>query len=535
MQNSPHATFAKSAITKASTGLSILTLWCVSLLAQGGSVDLLQRYPTTLTAGDVAPDRARPWEFAASDVFRVTRFAFAAGDDMRVEVGPADLGIGHCVDGAVWAVVIPREKGTLSSNAARDEESIAHVWLRFHPREINRLFPPGMVFADGTTGLAAQMRAIAHAKFYSSWHAGPNAMIPPPKNFTVDVDTTNGLRRFFIVDTEAQTAKYVAAFEQRALKPPASFTVEAAASAFDQLWQAFDRDYAMFVLRPEVDWGKSREQYRPKALAAKSTHEFAEVCAEMLRPLRDLHVWLTVSEVNVPVFNRPRAANSNPSAHHAILGDLRRSGRVLWAVTPDNIGFIAIYGWNPGPEIPAQVDEALEQMRETRGLIVDVRLNGGGDEPTAGRVAGRFLSEEFVYACSQFRNGPSHTNLTEKYARKIDPRGPWRYSRPVILLIGEKCMSSNESFIKMMTGATNVTTMGNRTCGSSGNPKMVNLPLEMTVSVPRWIDYLPDGKPLDERGVQPQVQFEPEPGAFEGERDDLLTAALEFLRKEPLP
>jgi len=254
-----------------------------------------------------------------------------------------------------------------------------------------------------------------------------------------------------------------------------------------------------------------------------------------LKPLRDLHVWMTLAGVNVPVFNRLRSANSNPSAHRAILGDLKQAGRVQWAITPDKIGFIAIYGWDTAPEIPAQVDEALEQMRGTRGLIIDVRLNGGGDEPTAGKVAGRFLPKEFVYSFSQFRNGPSHTNLTEKYERKVSPRGPWRYNRPVMLLIGQKCMSSNESFIAMMSGDPDITIMGDRTCGSSGNPRIVKLPLDLTVSVPRWIDCLPDGKPLDERGFQPQIPFKPEPDAFEGERDDLLSAALDRLRMLPLP
>jgi hypothetical protein len=79
------------------------------------------------------------------------------------------------------------------------------------------------------------------------------------------------------------------------VKPPPAFSADAAATAFDQLWEAFDRDYAMFALRPEVDWAKLRGRHCPKALASQSTHEFAEVCAEMLRPLRDLHVWLTVA------------------------------------------------------------------------------------------------------------------------------------------------------------------------------------------------------------------------------------------------
>jgi C-terminal processing protease CtpA/Prc len=50
-----------------------------------------------------------------------------------------------------------------------------------------------------------------------------------------------------------------------------------------------------------------------------------------------------------------------------------------------------------------------------------------------------------------------------------------------------------------------------------------------------WIAYLPDGTPLDERGIQPQIKFEPQAGAFEGSHDDLLSAALEHLRQAPLP
>jgi hypothetical protein len=499
-----------------------------------GEVDLLERYPTKLTAGDTRPDQARSWEFADGDIFRVRGFQLEVGKEFRIEVGTADLGIGHCADGAVWAVLIPRVSGTLTSPAANREEAISHVWLRFHPKEITRLFPPQMVSADGATNLLALMRAIANAKFTSSWHAGMNAMIPEPKDMTVDVDTKDGPRRFFGVDTEAQTARYVAAFENRSVRQPPDLTPILAEEAFDKLWEAFDRKYAMFVLRPEVDWAKLREKYRPKALASKSTHEFADVSADMLKNLRDLHVWLTVAGANVPVFDRPRSANANPQAWRAILGNLKQEGQVAWAITSNNIGYINIYGWNDS-KISAECGEALEKMRNTRGLIVDVRLNGGGGEPLARQFAGRFLEKEFVYAYSQFRNGPNHTDLTEKYERKVEPRGPWRYNRPVVLLIGQKCMSSNESFVGMMTGDPEVTTMGDHTCGSSGNPEIVNLPLEMTVSVPQWIDYLPDGTPLDERGFQPQIPFKADPGAFEGDRDDLLKAAIARLSDSPLP
>jgi hypothetical protein len=483
--------------------LALPAMLAATVSLRGEGVDLLKRYPTQLTAEDFAPERARTWKFELEDTFLLSRFSLAAGEDFRVETGPADLGIGHCADGAIWAVLMPRAEGKLTSPANAKPETIAHIWLRFHPAEISRLFPPETVSTKGVTNLVAQMRRVANFKIGSSCQAGGKAMIPPRTTRMLDVDTKDGLRRFFVVDTQAGTAEYENAFLHRPLKLPPPITTELAGQAFDKLWAAFDKDYAMFALRPEVDWAQLREKFRPQALQAQSTDEFAATCAEMLKSLRDLHVWLTLAGEDVPVFNRPRAANANPSAHKAILGSLHNQSRpVQWAVTADKVGYIAIYGWHSDAMVAACA-EALEQMRNTRGLIVDVRLNGGGDEPTAEKFACRFVKTDFVYAYSQFRNGPSHTNLTEKYERSISPDGPWRYNRPVVVLIGQKCMSSNESLVAMMSGDEDATIMGDHTCGSSGNPEIIHLPLDMTVSVPRWIDYLPDGTPLDERGFQP--------------------------------
>lgn len=500
--------------------------------ASSEGTNLLERYPTSLTAGLMKP---QPWNFNQSDIYRLTRFEFQVGDQLKMQTGPADLGIGHCDKGAVWAVVLPRQAGTAGHGQAEKQESITHVWLRFHPGELNRLFPPKTVVGEGNRDRVHQILIIATAKIRSSWQGGGQALIPPPEQMTVDFDTAEGNRRFFMVDRKAKTAEYVDAFAKRAVPKQPKLTKALARKTFDELWQAFDQNYAMFAIRPEVDWQALRDKYRPLAEQSKTTEELAGHCAEMLAQLRDLHVWLKASGQHVPIYNRPRKLNANPRAHKEILGKMHTKGRrVHWSVTKEPIGFIAVTGWDDRG-IPAQFGEVLEQMRDTRGLIIDVRLNGGGSEPLAQKVAARFLEKEYVYSYSQYRNGPKHTDLTKRFPRTAQPGGPWRYDRPVVLLIGEKCMSSNESFAAMMEGAANVTTMGDRTAGSSGNPKMVKLPLEFTVSVPKWIDYLADGKPLDGRGVQPQVRFEPKRGAFEGNHDDLLSAALARLRKSPPP
>jgi carboxyl-terminal processing protease len=497
-------------------------------------INLLQRYPTTLSKGNANPDEAREWKFSKDDVYFLSEFSLKVGDALEVKTGSADVGIGHCVDGAVWAIVIPRKSGTLSSSVSSESESIDHLWLRFHPAEIITLFPESIVKVAGDERLCMRMLKIANMKIRSSWQAGGRAMIPERKDFTVDADTKKGKRRFFVVDNEAATAKYISAFEDRIVPEDKPFSKELAESSFDRLWQEYDRNYAMFTLRPEINWEKLREQYRPEALECKTAYEFAQVCAKMLRHLRDLHVWVTVNGQNIPVFNRPRERNANPSAFEAIIGKLNKAGKyITWNKTTEKVGFIVIDSWRD--DVDKKFDEILENMRDTRGLIIDVRLNGGGSEPMAGSVAGRFADKEYIYAYSQYRNGPNHTNLTEKYPRRIKPRGPWRYDRPVVLLMGQKCMSSNESFVSMMAECPQVTTMGDHTCGSSGNPKFIDLPAGVRISLPRWIDLLPDKTPLDEHGVKPDIYFPTKPECFEGNHDDLLKAAIDRLSKESLP
>ena len=209
--------------TKLMLGCLIAALLPAMLVTPAWAVDLLKQYPTQLVKSDATPENARPWEFDKQDIFRVSHFSLEVGNEFKVETGAADLGIGHCADGAVWAVLLPREPGALTSSVTKKEEAIAHIWLRFHPAQIDRLFPPSSVSADGNAELAGAMRAIANSKMTSSWQANGKAMIPEPKDMTVYVDTKDGAHRFFMVDTKARTAEYVAAFNDSSTSKPMSW------------------------------------------------------------------------------------------------------------------------------------------------------------------------------------------------------------------------------------------------------------------------------------------------------------------------
>lgn len=501
----------------------------------GEETGLLKEYPATLSGGIEKPENALEWNFSEDDVYRVSKFEFNIAD-LKIEMGAADVGIGHATGGALWAVVMPREEGKLSSSRAKEEETVDHIWLRFHPAKLNQLFPPSTLVEDEKVEdiQFPLMRRIAHTKLRNSYHAGWNLLVPPPPQMIFDVDTKN-LRRFYIVDLAKKEARYEAFFEKQRVPPLPKMTKEEAEKSFDQIWNAFDKQYAMFAIRPKVDWRQLKKEYRPQAIEAENSYEFAYICSKMLAELQDLHIKLYVGKERVPVFSRPRPANANPQATDKIIGEIHKVGpNVNWGLTDDHIGYITITAWSD-EKTPEHFDFALEEMRNTRGLIVDVRMNGGGGEGLAKEVGGRFLKKEVIYAYSQYRSGPDHDDLTDKIPRKVEPRGPWRYDRPVLLLIGQRCLSSNEAFVAIMDQAPKVTIMGDKTGGSSGNPTRVQTPIGVSVTLPRWISLLKDGQPLDERGIIPDIVFEPDEDAFKDGNDDLLVAAVEWMKEKPLP
>ncbi len=116
---------------------------------------------------------------------------------------------------------------------------------------------------------------------------------------------------------------------------------------------------------------------------------------------------------------------------------------------------------------------------------------------------GRFLDRRRVYSLSQYRNGPKHTDLGPKNERACGPSGAWHYAGPVVVLLGQKTISSAESFALALAQCPQVVTLGDRTAGSSGDPRRVDAGAGIVVNLPRWIDMDPAGKPIDAVGGPP--------------------------------
>ncbi len=509
----------------------LLLLTALLAAAPGPGVDLAARYPATLSGGPDAPPRA--WIAGPGDVWNLSSFRLAGPGRLALRTGPARVVFGRDGSNVLFAVVLPEKPGLLAAEGGGPWK-VRSAWLRFHPARVGEFFPPETVTGPGDPFALVEARRICGHKLGGSFQAGGLPLVPPRHLSVLDVEGADGKRRFFLRDEREGRVTAVEAFEGRPLPPDASvpLTREESLAAFDETASAFDREYAMFVLRRDVDWEGLRAAYRPLAARARTAREAGTVIAAFLHHLRDLHVAVKVGDAWLPGFSRFRPFNGNAAVTEARVGRLTRDPRGL-AVgrTADGIGYLAVRALTD-PGLPEAFDAALEKLGDTFGLILDLRANGGGDERIGRRLAGRFAAREHRYSLARFRCGPAHDDLGPPRPRSFSPRGPWRYGSPVIVLQGRRTMSSAESLVLMLSRCPQVTTLGNPTAGSSGNPRVLSLPGMITVLLPRWLDLDPEGKPIDERGVPPDVPVAAKWTAFRS-RDPVIEAALARLRRIP--
>ena len=296
---------------------------------------------------------------------------------------------------------------------------------------------------------------------------------------------------------------------------------------FDSLWSTFDREYSYFDYK-RIDWNALKDRFRPMAIAAGDQVGFIGVVREMLSALHDQHVVIRDPGGAVTsTFEPGYFINWDRTVWQQYLSRGVWTGRGDWGYgTLNGVAYIQIGAWNRNSLSVADFDAAFENFRNAPSLILDVRMNGGGDSQLALDVAGRFATSTVTTGYVKYRMGPLHSDFGPLIPVTLSPRGPWQYTRPVLLLIGRRCLSSNEAFISAMRQLPNVTLVGDQTGGGSGNPGTFPLAGGWSYTVSRWIQYTADQQVIEDVGIAPQIFVPASAADFAQGKDPVLDWAL---------
>jgi carboxyl-terminal processing protease len=209
-----------------------------------------------------------------------------------------------------------------------------------------------------------------------------------------------------------------------------------------------------------------------------------EVTLTLLRGGETLEKKITRAQINVP------------SVKHEVL--------------EGNIGYIQITRFGEDTADLARKAAVDLKSRQVKGIIVDVRNNGGGLLDSAVKIAGLWLDNKVVV--EERVNGKTETALKTG-------TNPILADIPTKLLINEGSASASEILAGALHDHGVATLIGEKTFGKGSVQELIDLPdgAQLKITVAHW--YTPNGVNVDKEGIKPDIEVGLSPEDFEQNRD----------------
>ncbi|WP_323748174.1 S41 family peptidase [Catenulispora rubra] len=343
---------------------------------------------------------------------------------------------------------------------------------------------------------------------------------------------------------------------------PAACTQAAPATpieTFDVFWRTFAENYPFFAQRG-IDWKQVYDTYRPQVTATTTDAQLRDVFAAMITPLHDAHVGLVADGVRVfsarpgtQVPNNELEAQTVALIKHADLADATSplqtwcQGRVGFATLPGGIGYLRIAGFTGfttddtfaanAAAFSSALDAVFTADRTTgpnrlRGLVLDVRINGGGDDPLGLMLASRLTGSPFFAYAKQTRNDPTDPErFTRPQPFVVRPSAAPHYTGPISILAGGSTFSAGESVTQaLLNRSPRPVVVGENTQGVFSDILDRQLPNGWMFGLPDEEYLTPSGRTYDIAGIPPDVAVPTlTPEQFADGTDPAFQAALEAL------
>lgn len=303
---------------------------------------------------------------------------------------------------------------------------------------------------------------------------------------------------------------------------------------FEKIWKNYDKYYVFFDYK-KIDWKAAYNTYSPQIEKITNYDDFIISVKNMLAQLKDVHVWMMKKNNQfVQPFFPSYTVNWNKTVWQNYISNYnwhQQSSSWGW-FKKDSIGYIAISNWNKDEVLLQDFDAALDSMRDCKGIIFDIRMNGGGYGPLAGSIGGRFVLDKFNCGSFQIRNGDNHSDFTPVMPIEYPKRGNWQFTKPIILLMGRGCFSTSEIFAAGMTKLQNCISVGDTTGGGLSNSKQFSLPDGTIYSISDQIIYDTDNKIVESVGVPPQVVVKWNLSSVNSGKDPVFDYAFNLLKNK---
>jgi hypothetical protein len=311
---------------------------------------------------------------------------------------------------------------------------------------------------------------------------------------------------------------------------------------FELFWKDFDLYYSQFGIR-NIDWDSVYAEIKPSTINITDKQLFS-ILSKVVLKLNDMHVslytpygysgWKGWGHGRYPSSKR-----INPGTYFSPGSFIKTPVFEYNEFKDNNIGYISIktfigtgsFSTGMYDDRYYYIDSIIGQFNKKDAIIVDVRWNGGGNSLNAETVASRFADKKRIACRHRSKDGPGKNDFSDWLNWYIEPKGPYQFVKPVVVLTSRLTSSSAEDFVMYMRELPNVTIVGDTTGGGTGNPIFRELPNGWSFKLSTSYAETADNKLVDGAGITPDVVVQTSVTDSIAGIDRIIGKALEILKK----
>jgi carboxyl-terminal processing protease len=192
-------------------------------------------------------------------------------------------------------------------------------------------------------------------------------------------------------------------------------------------------------------------------------------------------------------------------------------------VMPNSIAHITVTAFNDFTN--AQLDTILKQVQDQhlKGIVLDLRNNGGGYVDGAQQLLGRFLPKDSVAMLEDRR--PTGGALTPLLVKN---NGPQLLDLPMVMLVNGGTASASEIVAGSLQDYGRATLVGTKTFGKGSEQEVTSLAdgSSVRITVANW--YTPHQRVIQKEGLTPDVVVD-KPDTTPAAQDPQLDKAVQVL------
>jgi Peptidase family S41/Tricorn protease C1 domain len=322
---------------------------------------------------------------------------------------------------------------------------------------------------------------------------------------------------------------------------------------YQVFWETFAEQYPFFALR-KMDWLAVDKEFRPRVTPTTKPEELFRILSEMIDPLHDAHTFINADSIKArfrgyrpapdPMQNKNAARITEIIEKQYVRDGLQDfcNKQLQFGMLNSSVGYLRVHSfsrYSEDDEFAKQL-EALENALDVifkegskwTGLVIDVRINGGGSDLFGIHIASRLATQEYRAYSKVARNDihdPDRRTSPQPVIVHVSQRPGFRGR--VILLTCADSVSAAETFtMALLDHQPHITRVGANTQGVFSDVLVRKLPNGWRFGLPNEVYLTNDGKAFDGAGVPPDIEsptFPPEDLA--SGRDSALNKALELL------